>query len=172
MATSAITLARIHDYEQRGAELPEGVALAADGRPTVDPVVALDGMLVPMGGHRGFGLALLWEVLTGVLSAGDTYSTDVGSPADATRHQGVSMLLLAIDPTVSMPYEVFVARVDDLIERIRSSQRAEGAGPARLPGENSARITDERRRDGIPLPRALRERLRAIADDLGVSPAS
>lgn len=168
MATSSITLARIHDYEQRGEELPEGVALTADGHPTIDPVAALDGMLLPMGGHRGFGLAVLWEVLTGVLAASDTYSTDVSSPADASRPQGVSMLLVAIDPTVSMPFDVFVARVDDLIERIQGSKRVEGADPPRLPGFSSARIRAERTSQGIPVPPALRERLRAVAADLGI----
>ena len=168
MATSAITLARIHDYEQRGEQLPEGVALTADGRATIDPVAALNGMLLPMGGHRGFSLALLWEVLTGVLAASDTYSTDVSSPADASRPQGVSMLLLAIDPSVSMPFDVFTARVDNLIERIERSERAEHAGPPRLPGAMSARTREERRSQGIPLPSALRERLRAIAGELGI----
>jgi LDH2 family malate/lactate/ureidoglycolate dehydrogenase len=170
MATSAVTPARIHDYEQRGEVLPEGVALTADGKPTTDPVAALDGMLLPMGGHRGFGLALLWEVLTGVLSAGATYSTDVTSPADTGRPQGVSMLLLALDPTVSMPYEMFTRRVDDLISRIHGSRRAEGAEPVRLPGERSSSTADIRRTAGIPLPAALRARLAAIAADVGVEP--
>lgn len=171
MATSAITLARIHDYHRRGEALPDGVALDAGGRPTVDPVAALDGMLLPMGGHRGFGLALLWEVLTGVLAAGDTFSTDVGSPADASRPQGVSMLLLAVDPTVSMPFETFTSRVDDLVGRIHDSRRADGAGPLRLPGERSARTMAERRADGIPLPVDLLEKLRALAGEFDV-PAS
>lgn len=170
MATSAITLARIHDYEQRGEELPEGVALTADGLPTIDPVAALDGMLLPMGGYRGFGLALLWEVLTGVLSASTTYSTDVTSPADTSRPQGVSMLLLVIDPTVSMPYETFTGRVENLIDRIQGSRRIDGAGPVRLPGERGAGTVDDRRTAGIPLPATLHARLATIAADLGVTP--
>jgi LDH2 family malate/lactate/ureidoglycolate dehydrogenase len=166
MATSAITLARIHDYRQRRALLPEGVALTADGRPTVDPVAALDGMLLPMGGYRGFGLALLWEVLTGVLAASSTFSTQVSSPADTSRPQGVSMLLLAIDPTVSMPYETFTARVDDLIDRIHGAPRMDGAEPLRLPGDRAAQAMREHRAKGIELPVALLTKLRLIAADL------
>jgi LDH2 family malate/lactate/ureidoglycolate dehydrogenase len=166
MATSAITFARIHGYQQRGALLPEGVALTADGDPTVDPVAALNGMLLPMSGHRGFGLAVLWEVLTGVLAAGSTFSTDVSSPGDASRPQGVSMLLLALDPTVSMPYETFTARVDDLIDRIHGSGRVDGAEPPRLPGERAARAMVERRTEGIELPAALLVKLRTIAAEL------
>lgn len=166
MATSAITLARIHDYQQRRELLPEGVALTADGRPTVDPVAALDGMLLPMGGHRGFGLALLWEVLTGVLAASATFSTDVSWPGDASRPQGVSMLLLVIDPTVSMPYETFTARVDDLIDRIHASRPADGANPVRVPGERAARIMESRRAEGIQLPAPLLAKLRALAAEL------
>jgi LDH2 family malate/lactate/ureidoglycolate dehydrogenase len=168
MATSSLSLARIHDYQRRGELLPEGVALTATGKPTVDPVEALDGILLPMGGHRGFGLALLWEVLTGVLAASSTFSTDVGRPGDATRPQGVSMLLLAVDPTVSMPYETFTARVDDLIDRIHGSRRADGAGPLLVPGERGVETMAHRRNEGIPLPADLRARLRTIAADLGV----
>jgi LDH2 family malate/lactate/ureidoglycolate dehydrogenase len=168
MAASPITRARIHDHQQRGALLPEGVALTADGKPTVDPIAALDGMLLPVGGHRGFGLAVLWEVLTGVLAAGATCSTDVGLPGDASRPQGVSLLLLAIDPTVSTPYETFTSRVDELIDRIHGSRRGEGAEPPRLPGERSARTMTERRIEGIELPAALLAKLREIAAELDV----
>jgi LDH2 family malate/lactate/ureidoglycolate dehydrogenase len=168
MAMSSMSLVRIHDYQRRGEHLPEGIALNADGEPTIDPVAALDGMLLPMGGHRGFGLALLWEVLTGVLAASTTFSTDVGWPGDTSRPQGVSMLLLVVDPTVSMPYETFAARMDDLVDRIHGSRRAAGADEIRLPGERAARTMTERRTDGIPLRPALLTRLRAIAAELGV----
>ncbi|MFG1626149.1 Ldh family oxidoreductase [Kribbella sp. NPDC049227] len=170
MATSAITLARIHDVEQRGELLPEGVAMTADGRPTTDPVEALDGMLLPMSGDRGFGLAPLWKVLTGVLSANAMYSTAVTSTADTSRPQPVSMLLLVVDPTVSMPYETFAARVDDLISRIHDSHWIGRTEPFRLHDERSAGSASMRRAASIQLPATLRETLAAIAADLGVAP--
>ncbi len=168
MATSSMSLVRIHDHQRRGELLPDGVALTADGRPTADPVEALDGILLPMGGHRGFGLALLWEVLTGVLAASATYSTDVAWPGDTSRPQGVSMLLLAVDPTVSMPYDAFTARVDELVDRIHAARVAPGADPLRMPGERAAHTMERHRADGIPLPAALRAKLQDLATELGV----
>jgi LDH2 family malate/lactate/ureidoglycolate dehydrogenase len=78
------------------------------------------------------------------------------------------MLLLVVDPTVSMPHETFAARMDDLVDRIHGSRRAAGADEIRLPGERAARTMTERRTDGIPLRPALLTRLRAIAAELGV----
>lgn len=169
MATSTITHARAHAHHQRGELLPDGVALTADGEPTVDPVAALDGMLLPIGGHRGFGLALLWEVLTGVLAGGERFSTDVAMPGVVDRTQDVSLLLLAIDPTVSVPYESFVARVDDLIDRIHGSRLAAGTERVTVPGERSSETMARRQADGIPVPDSLLRTLQSLAADLGVT---
>src|SRR5258706_16284597 len=98
--------------------------LDAQGRPTVDPVTALAGLYVPIGGHRGFGLALMWEVLTGVLSGGARFGPDVGAPDAYDRAQGVSHFFLALDPSRSMPIDEFTARVDDLIDQVHASPPA------------------------------------------------
>jgi LDH2 family malate/lactate/ureidoglycolate dehydrogenase len=169
MALSGIAMARIHEYDARREMLPEGLALTADGVPTVDPAAALGGILSPMGGHRGFGLAFLWELLTGVLSGGPGFSSDVGWPADADKPQGVSMLLIVIDPTVSLPYSEYVSRADELIDRIHNSRSVEGADRPTVPGERSAARMARRRSDGIRLPATLLTELSAIGDDVGVT---
>jgi LDH2 family malate/lactate/ureidoglycolate dehydrogenase len=168
MATSAITLARIHDYDTSGEDLPEGVALAADGTPTTDPAAALRGVLLPVGGHRGFGLAMMWEVLTGVLAGGPRFSQNVTGPDEFDRPQGVSMFLLAVNPAAVMPHDTFTDRVDQLIDQVKAS----GDGPARavrVPGERSAQIRAERDRQGIPVPAKLYARLQHIGTELGVA---
>jgi LDH2 family malate/lactate/ureidoglycolate dehydrogenase len=169
MALSGISLVRIHEYEERGASLPEGLALTAEGAPTVDPMEALNGILSSMGGHRGFGLAFLWEVLTGILSGGATFSTDIGWPADAAKPQGVSMLLLAIDPSLSIPYADFLSRVDVLVDRIHGSRPADPTERITVPGQRSAEEMARREADGIPIPAALLDTLTAIGDAAGVS---
>ena len=167
MANSAITWARAHEYLDRGERLPENVALAADGTPTVDPAAALAGWLLPMGGHRGFGLALLWEVLTGVLSGGSRL-LDVGVPDEYDRPQGVSMFLLAINPEVIMPFDDFVTRVDELIDRVHSSATAPGVDRLLVPGERSHRVEEERARDGIPVSGEMVATLKKVGAELGV----
>lgn len=167
MATSAITLARIHGYEQRGEELPTGVALDRAGKPTVDPASALAGVLLPMAGHRGFGLALMWEILTGVLSGSTQFFSDVLMPDVAARSQGISMFLLAIDPAFMMPYADFQARVDRVIDEIHA---APAAGERLVvPGERSQARAARCRRKGIPLARSVVATLSQFGQELDVS---
>jgi LDH2 family malate/lactate/ureidoglycolate dehydrogenase len=169
MATSAITLARIHDHVDAGTELPPGVALDASGAPTVDPMAALAGFLLPMGGHRGAGLALMWEVLTGVLAGGDRFGTNVTGPDIPATPQGVSLFLLALDPEISMPFDDFAPRVDRLIDRIHASPPAPGVDRVTVPGERSFERAARGREHGVALPAALAERLAAIGGELGVA---
>jgi LDH2 family malate/lactate/ureidoglycolate dehydrogenase len=168
MATSAITLARIHEYEAQGAPLPDGVALTAEGEPTADPSAALAGILLPMGGHRGYGIALMWEILTGVLAGGARFATDVTMPDRHEQPQAVSLFMLAVDPAAAMPADTFAARVDDLIDRIHASTPVPGVDRVRVPGERGTATASERARDGIPLPADLADRLDALGRDLGV----
>jgi LDH2 family malate/lactate/ureidoglycolate dehydrogenase len=172
MATSAITLARIHEYQAKGLMLPEGVALDAAGEPTVDPATALAGMLLPMGGHRGYGLALMWEVLTGVLAGSDRYASNVTMPGVAEQAQGVSVFLLAIDPTFSMPYDAFVSRVDSLIDAIHATPPAVDNSPVVVPGERSHEAERRHHLEGIWLSAELVATLEEIGTEAGISFAS
>jgi LDH2 family malate/lactate/ureidoglycolate dehydrogenase len=169
MATSAITLARIHDHVGAGTDLPPDVALDAAGEPTIDPISALEGFLLPMGGHRGAGLALMWEVLTGVLGGSDRFGTNVTGPDVTDRPQGVTVFLLAIDPEISMPFDDFAPRVDRLIDRIHASPPAPGVDRVTVPGERSFERAASGRGEGVTLPGALAERLAVIGAELGVT---
>lgn len=147
MATSAISLAGIHEHERRGQQLPAGVALTADGEPTVDPAAALAGMLMPMGGHRGYGLALMWEVLTGVLGGGPRFAANVTMPHDHDRAQGVSMFLLAIDARAALPDGALASRVDELIDQMHASSASPGVERVTVPGERGHATAAARRRE-------------------------
>lgn len=166
-ALAAMSNSGIHKAREGGEALPPGVALTAAGQPTTDPAEAIAGMVLPMGGHRGSGLAVMWEVLTGVL-AGGRMAPDVGGLQPVDAPMGLSLFLLAIDPTVSMPFETFTERVDLLIDRIHASPPADGVDRVRLPGERGHEIAESRRRDGVPVPAERAERLRAIGRELGV----
>ncbi len=169
MALSEMTLVGYHQYEERGQELPEGVALDASGRPTTDPTEALLGMMVPMGGHRGYGLAVMWEVITGVLSGSLRFLDEVTMPDVFERRQAVSMFHLAIDPSVAMPYEEFVQRIDNLVDRIHASPPAAGADRVYVPGERSAAVARRHMSTGIPITRQVIARLEDFGSEVGVS---
>jgi LDH2 family malate/lactate/ureidoglycolate dehydrogenase len=168
-ATTAITLNAIEAYRDRGEQLPPGLVLDANGEPTIDPEAALAGVLLPMGGHRGSGLALMWEVLTGVLSGGQRFAGTVAGLNDLTQPSGVSFFHLAIDPAAAMPYETFTARVDTLVDQVHGSPPASGSVRVRAPGERGAELAEARERDGIPLPAPRAAKLRALAEEVGVA---
>ena len=168
-ALSLISTGEIHTAHERGEPLAPGLMLDTQGRPTTDPVAALEGLYVAIGGHRGFGIALMWEVLTGVLSGGQRVAPDVGAPDVVDRPQGVSHFLLAIDPAVAMRYEEFTARVDALIDQVHASPPAEGVSRIYVAGERGFGIARQRARDGVPLPAPRIEKLRALGDHVGVS---
>jgi LDH2 family malate/lactate/ureidoglycolate dehydrogenase len=168
-ASPMITAARVHDGRQRDGAPWSGVCLEPDGRLTVDPIATLDGLLTPLNSTRVFRLAPLWEVLTGVVSIGAAQATDVARALGNRQTGGVSLLLLVADPAVSVPYETFTARTDDLIDRFRRAQGTTGADLVTAAGEYSPQLQDPRS-DGISLPSPLRDRLNAIATKLGIAP--
>lgn len=168
MGLGAASLGILREAAATGEPLPPGVAADATGEPTTDGRAwAEGGSLLPMGGHRGYGLALMWEVLTGVLSGGHML-TDVGPPDVLDKATRNSLFIMAIDPSVFLPYEEFTARVDRLIDEMHASPPTSGVERVRVPGERRERIAEQRRREGIPFAADHAETLRALADELGV----
>jgi LDH2 family malate/lactate/ureidoglycolate dehydrogenase len=168
-AVTRMSTGEIDALHEQGRPLPEGVLFDSTGQPTLDPSAWVDGMLVPSGGHRGYGLAVMLEVLTGVLSGGEVYAPDVRQPGDLAGKQGISLFLMAIDPASMMPLDAFLARADALIDRIHATPRAEGVDRIYYPGERSAELAAERQANGVPMPRARLARLEALGDRLGIA---
>lgn len=165
-AVTAMSNSGVNVAARRGSQLPPGVALDGRGEPTTDPAEALAGIMLPMGGHRGFGLALMWEVLTGVLSGG-RMAPGVGGPAQSGEPMGVSMCCVAIDPSAVMPPEDFAGRVDSLIGLMHSSP-ASGTEPVRVPGERGGAMAAIHSRDGVEIPADRIDGLRALGNEFGV----
>ncbi len=170
IATSSFSQVGIKSRRDRGEPLPEGAALGVDGRPTVDPGEALRGVILPMAGHRGYALAVLWEVMTGVLAGGERFGPDVGRFDDYSGPQGMSMFLLAVDPTVSMPYDEFTERVDQFIDQMHDSPTAPGVDRVLVPGERAHHAAAARDETGLSIPTDVFETLRRIGSELGVPP--
>jgi LDH2 family malate/lactate/ureidoglycolate dehydrogenase len=167
-ATTAVSWVKIHEYEARGETLPPGVALNAGGEPTIEPVEALAGTLLPAGGYKGFGLALMWEILTGVLSGGEIFGRSVDGDPAPNQRCGQSTFLLAIDPSLAVSREKFLERVDTLIDQLHASPKAPGVERIVAPGERRGETARKRERDGIPLSAVRANELRALSRELGV----
>jgi LDH2 family malate/lactate/ureidoglycolate dehydrogenase len=168
-ATTVMSTGEMDLLHELGQQLPEGVLFGADGQPTRDAGAWKTGLLAPAGGHRGAGLALMFEILTGVLASQGRFAPDIGLPTDVDEPQGVSLFLLAIDPTISMPLEAFVERVDRLIDAIHASPPAPGVEHVVVPGERGARLAEARTRAGIPLSARRLASLRDLGGELGIA---
>lgn len=163
MASSLIALGKIAEYKRKGMTLPEGAATTADGTPTTDPELAK--IPTPLGGAKGSGLSLMFELLTSVL---------VAAPILTPYHAGhkkhrQNATLIAVDPAAFGSPEEFAANVDATIETIHALPRADGVERILVPGERSAGTAEQRRADGIPVGDKLWAEMVDVATRLGVT---
>jgi LDH2 family malate/lactate/ureidoglycolate dehydrogenase len=151
-------------YLEQGKPIPESWALTPDGRVTTDPAEAMDGPVLPIGEYKGYGLSLVTDVLTGVMS-GAQFGLSVFQ--DEQRYD-VGHLMMAFDPAMFMPRERFDERLGQLITEIKDAPPIDPARPVLLPGELEHQRSGSRRSEGIPVARATAESVRDLAQELGV----
>jgi ureidoglycolate dehydrogenase (NAD+) len=159
---------KLRVYQQKGLTLPPGWALDRDGRPTVDPAAALDGLLMPIGGFKGTGLALIMGLLSSVLS-GAAYGTELGDMENGPRAGQDGHFVLAIRVGAFEEIDRFKARVDGAIRQIHACRLAPGVDQIYAPGEKEWRTRRDYLRDGIPLNAVTLADLRRIAVEVGVA---
>ena len=155
LATSATAKGKLYELARSGDEIPAGLALNAEGEPTTSLAEALKGILLPLGGPKGYSLAVAVEMLTGVLGGG-TLGPDIPSFHKAPdKPQGVSMLVLAIDPSSIMPVEEFISRTQKLEDKITATPPMQGFSAVQMPGEREAILAQKRMREGIPIKKSI-----------------
>ena len=158
LSTSAIARGNIIAAAKKKEPIPLGWALDPDGEPTTDAQKALLGTVLTMAGHKGYALALMVEMLSGVLS-GAAVGSEIGSMyknLDRPQNVGHFFCLLHID--AFMDHAEFIRRVDATIESIKAGRKLAGASEILVPGERSARTAIENDRRGIPIgPETVKE---------------
>lgn len=163
MAMSVAARGKIRKARDEGAAIPEGWAVDAAGKPTTDPVAALEGFLLPFGGHKGSGLSQAVDLLAGVLS-GARFLTDISPWTDyPERPCGTGHFFLLLDPARLLgaaPYEAAVGRFRALI---RETPPAEAAQPVQFPGEREQMRRAAALDKGIVLPAELLAKIEALA---------
>ena len=174
MATSTVTWGRLLVAARRGQDVPDGAAIDANGHPTTSPAAALrGGALLPLGGleetggYKGYGLALVVDILTGVLAAANFGSRVV--PFSLTEGpSNLGQLFLAIDPEAVEPG--FEARLETLLDELVHAPTAPGASrPVLIPGQPEAEREREQRRGGVVLDPTHHGSLVALGDRLGIA---
>ena len=137
MATSAAAKGKIRIYAKKGQEIPSGWALDADGNDTTDPKKAIEGILLPMGGHKGYGLAMAVDALCGLLS-GASLSCESASMFQAGAEANTGHFFMAIDIAHFLPLEEFKDRAQNWFSRLKKSRLRPGVSSIAIPGEPEA----------------------------------
>jgi LDH2 family malate/lactate/ureidoglycolate dehydrogenase len=161
MANSTSGKGMVRWFQKAELPIPDDWALSADGQRTTDPAVAMLGTLFPLGGPKGYAMAVVVDALTGVLSG-----AAFGLSCFALDHQDVGHLMVALDISRFTAIEEFMARITQLIEEIRSTPLASGVDRVWLPGEMEFARSQERERNGIPFEVAAHAGLLSLAGEL------
>jgi ureidoglycolate dehydrogenase (NAD+) len=160
MATSVAAGGKLSLARDKGIPLPPGWALDETGQPTTDATRAQ--ILVPVGGPKGSGLAMMFETLTSLMVGNPLLGPALFGEPGAGRHRQNSVVA-AIDIGAFTDLTVYRAEVDRIIDGLRALPPAAGVSEVLVPGEPEDRTADERRRQGIPLPTGTIGNLRAVA---------
>jgi LDH2 family malate/lactate/ureidoglycolate dehydrogenase len=167
MANTGVARGKIYLARNRGEEIPLGWAVDSEGRPTMDPQAAIDGIILPMAGHKGYAIAAMVDVMSGVLT-GSQFLSAVNGPYRYDQKSGVGHLLIAIDIAKTQPMETYEARIEQFILELKSGPLAHGVEEIFYPGEIEARNDARHRAEGLILADGTLEDLVWIANETGV----
>jgi L-2-hydroxycarboxylate dehydrogenase (NAD+) len=170
MATTVAAYGKVKTAAQRGETMPEGWMIDRQGKPLTDPKRANEGLLLPIGGYKGYGLALVFGLLAGTLNGAAMGRDVVDFNNDDTSPTNTGHVIVAINVAMFREIKEFKSSVDQLIRDIRNSQRLPGVDAVRLPGEQSHATRAERARSGVPLPPPLLKGLHQLAAELKIAP--
>lgn len=171
IANTAVARGKVYLAEQKGERIPETWALTADGAPTTDPAAAIEGVILPMAGHKGYAITFMMDVLSGALT-GSRVATGVHGPYEAAARSGAGHLFLAIDVAAAAadPGD-YHARVRDLVAEVKGVPLAQGFDEVFYPGE----LEDRHERSvldagGLTLPAKTLDDLRRLGIEQGIAP--
>ena len=168
MATTNAAYGKVKIKAQRGEAMPEGWMMDREGRPLTDPKRANEGFLLPIGGPKGYGLALMFGLLAGTLNGAAFGKDVVDFNADSKSLTNTGHAIVAVNIAAFADVAAFKSSVDDIWEQMKSSAKLPGVDEIRLPGERSAKIYEDRVAKGVPVSAELRRTLDELADRVGV----
>ncbi len=155
IGTASTTWGHVLLAKTKGEPLPEGRAVDAQGRPTVDPAAALEGAFLPWGGHRGSGLSLAVQLLS-ILAGSAPVVQEVGD---------FGLFFLVMDPDILMPRDQYKAQVSELRRAIAASRPMAGVSRVRVPGDGSLQLRKQRLAAGVvSVDERVYQRILALAD--------
>ena len=170
MATTVAAYGKVKAKAQRGEMMPEGWMIDRQGQPLLDPKRAEEGFLMPIGGYKGYGLALIVGLLAGTLNGAAMGKAVIDFNHDEQTITNTGQAIAMIDLSAFGAVDMFKRRVDALVAELRASERMPGVDQIWLPGEQSEQKRLRYTQEGIPIAASLRGQLDKLALQLGIEP--
>jgi LDH2 family malate/lactate/ureidoglycolate dehydrogenase len=167
MAATGVARGKIYLARNKGLPIPLGWAINSAGEPTTDPQEAIDGIILPMAEHKGYAIASMVDMLSGVLT-GSGFLSAVHSPYKTAEKSNCGHLMIAMNIAAFQPLAEFNARMEQFIGEIKAVPTAKGYDEVFYPGEIEANNDKRNRRDGIQFPDDTLADLRRVARDTGL----
>jgi LDH2 family malate/lactate/ureidoglycolate dehydrogenase len=167
ISNTNVARGKVYSALQKNQEIPAGWAIDRDGKPTTDPQAALDGIMLPVGEHKGYGISFMMDILSGVLT-GSSSATDVVGPYVSDQRSGCGHLVIALKVNTIAGDDAFAERIDSLIKTTKSVPLAHGVSEIFYPGEIEARAEKAAASQGVTLPSKTVDDLRKLAASCAV----
>jgi LDH2 family malate/lactate/ureidoglycolate dehydrogenase len=168
MANTGVARGKIYLARNKQLPIPLGWALNSKGEPTTDPQEAIDGIILPMAEHKGYAIALMVDMLSGVLT-GSGFLSAVQSPYRTSDKSNCGHLMIAMNIEAFQPLEQFQRRMEEFLREIKSVPPAKGHDQVFYPGEREASSDLRQRREGLLLAKDTVASLRRIGKETGLS---
>ncbi|HEX2830561.1 MAG TPA: Ldh family oxidoreductase [Burkholderiales bacterium] len=167
MANTGVARGKIYLARNRHQPIPLGWAIDSDGAPTTDPQKAIDGIILPMAEHKGYAIAAMVDLMSGVLT-GSGFLSHVASPYKTAEKSNCGHFMIAIDIAKLQPLEEYNKRMEQWVQEIKSVPTAQGFDEVFYPGEIEARNDTKNRAEGLSLPEDTLADLKRIAKETGL----
>ena len=168
IANTGVARGKIYLARQKGVPIPEGWAINSAGAPTTDPAEAIEGIVLPMAQHKGYAIAVMMDMLSGVLT-GSAFGSAVHGPYQTEHKSGAGQFMIALDIAAFQPLAEFGERMERYIAELKSVPLAQGFDEIVYPGEIEARNAVKNRAEGLLLPPDTIADLRKLGEETGVS---
>jgi LDH2 family malate/lactate/ureidoglycolate dehydrogenase len=167
IANTGAARGKIYLARQKGLPIPEGWAIDAEGAPTTDASRAIDGIILPMAQHKGYAIAVMMDMLSGVLT-GSAFGLGVFGPYQTEHRSGAGQMMIALDIAAFQPMAEFAERMERYIAELKSVPLAQGFDEVFYPGEIESRNDARNRTEGLRLPDDTIADLRKLAVEFSV----
>lgn len=169
IATTVAAYGKVKLAAQKGEAIPDTWMIDRNGQPITDPQKSSEGSLLPIGGYKGYGLAVMIGLLAGALNNAAVGKGTIDFNAHHDLITNTGQTIIAVDPSAFGDREQFIERVVALVNDLKSSSRLPRVNEIRVPGDGAAKVMSERLRYGIPLSTELQEALNKCAEECGIA---